>query len=216
MENQKRLKKILKLYQIALHELMRVEIYVDREPIIQLDELLKKIRSRCGDVELITNNDKLILFAFKDYMVQYSEGEVPAELAIMITEKKVEKEKLEMSFRQTWGWNGAEDAVDRTVYIILITDIMASGLDYHTRLELFQKSLYSILEVTSCLAINCHLTQQIVNPQQYLSNNPDDKNYDALMGALNVRLFNIEGSDNEILMDTLRLGIRITRFTVSF
>lgn len=183
-----------------------VEIYTDREPRIQTEELLEKIRNRCGDVELITNNDKLILFTFKDYMIQYSDGKVPAQLAIMVTDKKVDMEKLEMSFYQSWGWEDARDAVDKTLYTILVTDMMTSGLDYHTRLELFQKSLYSILEDTPCLAINWHLTQQIINPNQYISNNPDDKNYDVLMGALNVRLFNIEGSDNEILMDTLGLG----------
>jgi hypothetical protein len=167
---------------------------------------LIKLRSRCGDVELLTNNDNLILFAFKDHMVQYSDGQAPAQLTVMMTDKRIDMEKLEMSFYQSWGWSDAREIVDKTMYTILVTDMMASSLDYNVRLALFQKSLYSILEVTPCLAINWHLTQQIVEPHHYLENNPDNENYDLLIGALNVRLFNIEGSENEILMDTLGLS----------
>lgn len=84
--------------------------------------------------------------------------------------------------------------------------MMTSNLDYLIRLNLFQKSLYSILETIPCQAINCHLIQQIINPLQYLANKPEDEDYDLLFGAMNVRLFNIEGSENEILMDTIGLG----------
>lgn len=183
-----------------------VELFIDKEPEILTEELLNRLRSRCGDVELMTSRNNVILFAFKEYMVQYSDGQAPAQIAVMKTDKKVDMEKLEMSFYQSWGWQDAKKAVERAGYTILVTDMMASALDYETRLELFQKALYSIVEIIPCIAINWHLTQQIVNPEEYLSNNPEDEDYDMLMGAMNVRLFNIEGSDNEFLMDTVGLG----------
>lgn len=183
-----------------------VEVFMDKKPCIPTDELLNKIRTQCGDVELLSKEENLILFAFKDYMVKYSDCQLPAQLAIMITDKRVEIEKLEMSFYQSWRWRDARQAVGKATYTIFITDMMSSNLNYQTRLALFQKGLYSILEVTPCLAINWHLSQQIINPEQYLENKPENENYNLLFGALNVRLFNIEGSDNETLMDTLGLG----------
>jgi hypothetical protein len=183
-----------------------VEIFTENEPNIPADELLSKLRSRCGNVELMADKDSLILFAFKDHIVQYSDGEALAQIAVMITDKKVDMDKLEMSFHQSWGWKDARATVQKTTYTILVTYMMSSGLDYAIRLELFQKTLYSILEVTPCLAINWHLTQQIVRPEKYLDNVPEDECYDLIFGALNVRLFNIEGEDKETLMDTLGLG----------
>lgn len=183
-----------------------VEVFVENKPQIPVDELLSKLRRRCGNVELVANEDKLILFTFKDHVVQYSDGQGPAQIAIMITDKKIDMEKLEMSFYQSWGWKSARSAVQKTAYTILVTDMMAAGLDYTIRLELFQKTLYSLLEVEPCLAINWHLTQQIIDPEKYKDNVPESEDYNLLFGALNVRLFNIEGTENETLMDTMGLG----------
>lgn len=183
-----------------------VELFIDREPCIPTEELLNKLRGRCGDVQLISDKPELLLFFFKDYMVQYLDGQAPAQLAVMITDKKIEMERLEMSFYQSWGWRDAKNTIERTSYTILVTDMMSSSLDYKTRLTLFQKALFSILEVIPCLAINWHISQQIVKPENYLENHPENTNYNLLLGALNVRLFNIEGTDNETLMDTLGLG----------
>ncbi|GFZ33283.1 hypothetical protein CSC2_38090 [Clostridium zeae] len=183
-----------------------VEIFTENEPQIQVDELLIKLRRRCGDVELVTNKDELILFAYKDHIVQYSDGQGPAQIAVMITDKKINMEKLEMSFYQSWGWKDARSAAEKAAYTILVTDMMASGLDYTIRLELFQKTLYSFLEVVPCLAINWHLSQQIIDPEKYKENAPENEDYNLLFGSLNVRLFNIEGTENETLMDTIGLG----------
>ncbi|GKU25211.1 DUF4261 domain-containing protein [Clostridium folliculivorans] len=183
-----------------------VEIFTEKEPQIPVDEILRKLRWRCGNVELVANEDKLILFTFKDHVVQYSDGQGPAQIAVMITDKKIDMENLEMSFYQSWGWKDARSAVQKTAYTILVTDMMASGLDYTIRLELFQKTLYSLLEVVPCLAINWHLTQQIIDPENYKENAPENEDYNLMFGALNVRLFNIEGTENETLMDTIGLG----------
>jgi hypothetical protein len=183
-----------------------IELFIDKEPCIPNEVLLNKLRSRCGEVHLVSDKPELLLFVFKDYMVKYADGQAPAQLAIMITDKKVDMEKLEMSFYQSWGWKDARSSVDKTVYTMLVTDMMSSSLDYQTRLTLFQKALFSILEIVPCLAINWHLSEQIVKPEHYLDNNPDNSNYNLLLGAVNVRLFNIQGSDDETLMDTLGLG----------
>ncbi|MBK1810712.1 DUF4261 domain-containing protein [Clostridium sp. YIM B02505] len=183
-----------------------VEIFTENEPQIPVDGLLSKLRSRCGNVKLVVNKDKSILFTFEDHIVQYSNGQVPSQIAIMIIDKKVDMEKLEMSFYQSWGWKNARATAEKAEYTILVTDMMSSGLDYTIRLELFQKTLYSLLETVPCLAINWHLTQQIIDPEKYLDNIPESEDYNLLFGALNVRLFNIEGTENETLMDTIGLG----------
>lgn len=183
-----------------------VEILLESKPLIDSNLLLNKLRTRCGNVQLISDKNNLYLFVFNDFIVKYSDGQVPAQLAIIISEKSIDMSKYEQSFYQSWSWNNAKDSVDKAKYSMIITDMMASGLDYKTRLSLFQKSLYCVLETTSCLAIHWYLTQQFINPERFLQNNPDNKNYDLLLGALNVRLFNIEGPEDAVIMDTLGLG----------
>lgn len=183
-----------------------VEILTDEKPDIQADEILKRMRKLCGNVDLVSAKENVMLFAFKDYVVKYSNGQMPAEVAIMISDKKIDMKRLEMTFYQSWGWREARKAVSQCEYSVMVTDMMASGLEYHKRLELFQKALYSILEVVPCKALNWNTSQQIINPEMYLKNRAENDNYDILFGALNVRLFNIEGAENETLMDTLGLG----------
>lgn len=183
-----------------------VEVLLENKPKINSSLLLSKLSDRCGNVQLITDKDNLILFAFSDFIVEYSDGQAPAQLAIILSDKTIDMDKYEQSYYQSWSWDNAKNSVSKAKFSILITDMMASGLNYKTRLSLFQKSLYCILEIISCLAIHWHLTQQFINPASFLLNKPDSKNYDLLSGALNVRLLNIEGTEKAIIMDTLGLG----------
>jgi len=182
-----------------------VELFYKSKPNFDRESLSENIRRRCGNIE-IKYESKSILIFFLDHLITYKDGQVPSQIAIMFTDKEINFDQLETSLQQSWGFNNARDVVLNSKYTVLVTDLMSSGLDYKVRIELFQKTLYTILEMSNCEAINWVRSEQVLCPLTYLDNHPDSENYDLLLGVINVRMFNIEGLNDEILMDTLGLS----------
>jgi hypothetical protein len=183
-----------------------VELYLQEKPEIETDLLIEQLTKRCGKVKIVEQKENLLLIMFNEYMIEYEDTEVPAQLAIMITDKKPELENLKLTIAQSWAFSNAEDTVKKAKYSVLVTDIMAAGLEYYSRIDLFQKSLYSLVEQLPCIGINWLASQQIVSPKLYLENRPWEDKYNVLFGALNVRLFKVAEDGNKYIMDTLGLS----------
>ncbi|MBD0380983.1 DUF4261 domain-containing protein [Paenibacillus sedimenti] len=184
-----------------------VELLFEDYPLVSADRILDSLRFYCGNVELATNKENVLLFFFKDYLISFSEGDMPAQIAIMLSSEQLEDmSRLESSFVQSWRWRDVRSTVLKCRYTVLITDFMASGLEYQKRMELFQKALYAIVESCSCKAIHFRVSEQFIEPNDYLSNQPNQPNYDIMIGLMNVRLFNIENTFSETVMDTLGLS----------
>ncbi|MEW9094064.1 MAG: DUF4261 domain-containing protein [Clostridiaceae bacterium] len=187
-----------------------VELLYEKMPNFSADILLKKLRESCRNVEILTETkDKgLLAFIFEDYLVEYKDNKkVPAQCIIAKTDKVIELKSFESSIQQSWEWREAGEAIENCKYSILVSDMMAAGLEYQSRLELFQKFLVTILEEFPCNAIHWVPSGQIVNPITYLESQRDSSNLGHLYGAVNVRFFNISnGVENEMLMDTVGLA----------
>jgi ligand-binding SRPBCC domain-containing protein len=183
-----------------------VELFYEDLPNFDQDKLLSSIRERCGDVDLFARTGAMLGFAFKEHTIEYKDGSAPPQIAIMIANKVPDLDKLEPSFYQSWDFKDARKSVAKCEHTVLVTDLMASSLDYKTRIEIFQKTLYSIMEQAPCAAMYWLHSQRIVEPAQYVLNKPENEDYNLLYGPLNVRLFNIEETKNDTLMDTFGLG----------
>lgn len=189
----------------AFAETYSVELCMKEKPVIFVNELLENMKKYCGNVELVSDQDNNISFAFTDYILEYKNASVPVSIVISTFDQRPNREKLKRSLEQSWSF-GNKESLEECKFTVLVTDIMAIGLEYAKRIELFQKALYAIVELMPCEGIHFHLTEQVLSREEYLENNPLNDNYDLLFGALNVRLFNIEGKENEYLMDTLGLS----------
>jgi len=189
----------------AFAETYSVELCMKEKPVILVNELLENMKKYCGNVELVSNQDNNISFAFTDYILEYKNASVPVSIVISTFDQRPNREKLKKSLEQSWSLENKE-LLEECKITVLVTDIMAIGLEYAKRIELFQKALYAIVELMPCEGIHFHLTEQVLSKEDYLENNPLNDDYDLLLGALNVRLFNIEGKENEYLMDTLGLS----------
>lgn len=189
----------------AFAETYSVELCMKEKPVIIENKLLENMKKYCGNVELVSNKDNNISFAFTDYILEYKNASVPVSIVISLFDQKPPREKLKRSLEQSLSF-GNKDSIEECKFTLLVTDIMAIGLEYTKRIELFQKALYAIVELMPCEGIHFHLTEQVLSREDYLENNPLNDDYDLLFGALNVRVFNIEGKENEYLMDTLGLS----------
>lgn len=187
-----------------------VELLYEEMPNLDTEPLLKRLKESCGNVEILTESEDngLISFIFQDYLVEYKDNKkVPAQCIIAKTNKKVEVQSFESSIQQSWEWREAKDEIKKCRYSVLVSDMMAAGLTYKDRLELFQKLLFSIIEEFPCTAINWTPSGQIVNLAAYIESQKDGSKLGYLYGAVNVRFFNIsDGAENEMLMDTLGLA----------
>ena len=147
----------------------------------------------------------LLMFFHVDYLVEYKDKKVPPQFVVMYPNKGKEKEGNYIgSYQQSWGWRNAKETIENSSFSVLATDMMASGLPYQERIQLFRNSLRALLEVVACNGVHFQPSQQFVRPNKFLESFTGDSP-DQLFGVLNVRFFNIEGS-GEFLMDTLGLA----------
>jgi hypothetical protein len=202
----KKYKEKLKDVSDGFVETYSVELYMKEKPIILENKLLENIKKYCGNVKIISDQDTNITFAFMDYVLDYKNVSVPVTMTLSISHEELENEKLKKSLKQSWNYNKDKESIEKCKIKVIVTDLMAIGLEYTKRVELFQKALYAIVELIPCEGINFHISEQVITREDYLENNPLDDEYDPLFGILNVRIFKIEGQRNEYIMDTLGLS----------
>jgi hypothetical protein len=183
-----------------------VQLLFDGMPKLDGDLLLSELRKRCGNVEKLDGKEDFYCYAFKDHVVEYKDGKVPAQIFIAFPNKDKGKSDYEQSLQQSWGWKEARDIVNTCTTELLLTELMAYGLEYKTRINLFHHALESVLSITSCKAIHWTVCQQFISPITYLEARKAG-NFHPLQFALNVRLFNISNKSGEMLMDTMGLSI---------
>lgn len=189
----------------AFAETYSVELYMKEQPTILENKLLENIKKYCGNAKIMSNQDNNITIAFMDYILEYKNASAPVGIVITKINEKPKIEKLRRSLGQSINVKN-EQAVENCNFRILVTDVMAIGLEYTKRVELFQKALYAIVELMPCEGIHFPITEQVISREDYLENNPLNDDYDLLFGILNVRLFKIPNKEKEYLMDTLGLS----------
>jgi hypothetical protein len=178
-------------------------------PAVSKPHLLEALRRRCGRVDALDGNPQsdMLAFVHVDHAVQYRDGVMPAQFFVSGSPKPPDPRNLEPSLQQTWDWPGARAAAQQAGATLLVTDLMASGLELHTRLRLFQQSLLAVLEcVPEPLAIHWTPAQRLLTaPMLYQSKQPDA--YDEIFPAINTRFFNVsDRQPGEMLMDTVGLA----------
>jgi Domain of unknown function (DUF4261) len=184
-----------------------VELLYEAVPHIDGAALLSELQKRCGKVDRLGDKDDFYLYAFPDHIIEYKDGKIPAQALLAYPDKGKEKLNLEEALQQSWGWPEAREAVVTCRVPLLLTEMMARGLEYKTRLGLFHNALESVLTIAPCKAIHWVTSQQLVNPSAYLEARKSG-DFHPLQFALNVRFYNVSsGKRGEMFMDTMGLGI---------
>ena len=185
-----------------------VQLLYEEIPILDGDLLLSELEKRCGKVERLGDKEDIYMYSFSEYVVEYKDGKkAPAQIFLAFPDKGKEMQEFdEQSFQQSWSWEDARDVVGTCNTALILTELMAQGLDYKTRTILFHNALESVLSLIPCKAIHWSVCQQFVNPVSYLEAKRSE-HFHPLQFGLNVRFFNISNTSGEMLMDSLGLGI---------
>ena len=201
-------------------ELLAVKLFFVDEPKIDDDKIENSLNTKFTNIgfsDVDDSRNKSRQYFFKDYEVEFKEGKIPAQGSIFIPETEgIEIEKLVTTFRQSWNWREAESVVKTCKFEILLTDIMSRKLDYKLRLEFFQKFVASIVEAMNPQAVWISNGDKIMNREEYLDCF-GKSDYQNLNGFMNVRMFNIQKSNGEMIMDTLGLNsLGLPDFEIKF
>ncbi|MCM3342535.1 DUF4261 domain-containing protein [Paenibacillus sp. MER TA 81-3] len=199
-----------------------VELKYKRQPELDRNFLYEKVERYTGKIEQPeqqetdaaglavweadeVDKDNMIHFFHLNYMVQYAEGEMPAQTSLMNMDNRPASD-YETAIQQSWHWQEAAQTLHECNYSLLLADMMASGLDPKSRLQLFTGVLQALLEAAPCDAIYFRESDKLVEPKAYLAAIEEGA---LLYGAMNMRFYNVEGTGSgraEGLMDSIGLA----------
>lgn len=190
-------------------ELFMVKLFFEAKPILNDELIEKELNNRFEIIKFPETSDKAENsrhYFFNDYEVKFAEGNIPAQAIIFIPdENKIEYSELNNSFEQSWNWKHAEETVKKCSYEILLTDLMSRNLDYKERVEYFQKFVAGIVSAMRPNAVWIRNSEVILEPNDFIEKSSQN-NYQNVNAFMNVRLFNIQEEENEMIMDTLGLN----------
>ena len=175
-----------------------IELLFDSKPILEIKDALKELEKNIGTIEH-KKSDKLNMFFLLDHKTTYEGGkQVPCQLTLLHADSKKDNDLLEEEIQQSWQTPNASEIVSRTKYKILLTDLMASGLEAKKRLFILSNALSVFVKYSNCIGIANKNTQQIIDAGKI--RNSDD----LLLSFINIRFFN--AGDQGFLMDSLGLS----------
>lgn len=179
-----------------------VELLFFENPFFENKKLLFELKKVFSNVEILFNTKNLTSFVFNDYISTTEGIDIPVQILVMKENSQLNLIKLKNSLNQTLDWDNAENTINNCNYALVISDFMATELNYTDRIYLFNKFLKILLEILPCKAIHWSYSQKIVEPNEYKIALEQESLY-SLYGIVNVRYFK---KDNYFIMDTIGLS----------
>ncbi|SKC81401.1 DUF4261 domain-containing protein [Ohtaekwangia koreensis] len=159
-------------------------------------------------------NQRSRQYFFRDYIVRYGEGDLPAQGTIFKPEKEFSQQTLASAYRQAWHWHNAEATAGTCKYDLMVGDLMSMLLTHQDRVEYYQKFLTAVVKALKPTAIYFPASEKLIEPEEYLKQ-IEEHGFRNLYALINVRLFNVEGKG--MLMDSLGLqALGLPDFQIQF
>lgn len=181
-----------------------VELLYGELPLLSRDEILEKLRDRCGAVSPVDNSTEGGLnFFFPSVRVPFKGQEMPVQVALEVRSGACSPEELKPAMSQTWDWADKQKAVAKHSSRVVLKDLLCQGLPYKSRLGLFHNVLQGVMELLTPVAIWWKPSSKMVEPAGLLrALAPGDKR-EPTRGAVNIRRTLTKDSFSGIVMDTV-------------
>ena len=169
-------------------------------------KIQKALLSKFEKVDIVANvKDSLSTFAIWKYIVEYKDKQrLPAQVLMSDFEPFDENSIDSLQRSQLWDCPEKDEILAACKYKLMLSDFIASGLEYKERAELLTGWLETALELLpDCTAVWIPSSGKLLTREQVLDN-PWNENCRFLHFGMNVRFFNIQGT-NDMLVDTLGL-----------
>ena len=171
------------------------------------DFMVSVLNKHLGDVDCFSCDDTSAGFMAKRYSVHYEEENKNMPPMLMLTKAcEIEKPVMnEMDISQTWNCPEAEEILASCKYQVFANDMMAAGLHYLERAEMLTDYVDALLEIyPTCKAVVFETSKKMYTRDELVNCNvaKEDK---FIYYAVNVRFFNIQGTD-DMIVDTVGMG----------
>ena len=171
-------------------------------------EYMHKIMNKhLGETDCFCHDDKVAGFAPKNYLVHFEKDnmDIPPQLMVMDC-IKIEKPIMDDIARsQLWNCPEGEELLETCKYQVVATDMMAAGLEYKARAEMLVDYIEALMEIfPSCKAIIFENSKKMFSREEIL-NCTMPKETRFIYYAVNVRFFNIQGTE-DMIVDTLGMS----------
>lgn len=170
---------------------------------------MEALGRRLGQVDVPEDAslDKAFLFFLRDYPVELEDATVPAQLTLLGTDKPVDPARYQEALQQCWDIEDPGKVLEQCRYSVVLINMMSSTLPQHVRRQIVARALPSLIDVLEVDLIYWSPAERLVDPEKLATElNKPDQIKSPTYGFTNVRFYNIEGTDGDMVMDTLGLG----------
>lgn len=192
----------------ALDRMYSVDLLYQQPPVLPTGTLLEALQAKCPGLEPLSRDQssKMLAYVQTRHLVPYRDHRVPAQLLVIPGRRERDAVSIEDSIQQSWTQRNARELVSAAPHVVCVSDMMASGLPYKERLDVFLHALSAILEVVPCQAIHWRVSQQILTPDRFRDGRSGGEGHFVSTGPLNVRFFDIGNAPVAKLADTMGLA----------
>jgi hypothetical protein len=141
-----------------------VDLLYESAPLWTREEVIRALAERCGAVEPVSPDEKVLHFRFPDIRVPRAGKETPVQCALAVQGKAIDARDVESAFAQTRDWGEARAVVEGHLASVGVTDVLAAGLPYKNRLRLFLDVLHGLMDLAGPLAILWRPAGKFVRP----------------------------------------------------
>lgn len=160
-----------------------------------------------GETDCFCHDEKCAGFSAKKYLVHYEKDNVDVPPHLMITGCcKIDQPVMdELSISQLWDCRNGSEILEGCEYQVLATDMMAAGLHYKNRAEMLVNYIEALAELyPSCKAFVFETSKKMLTREAILNcSMPKESRF--IYYAVNVRFFNIQGTD-DMLVDSIGMS----------
>jgi Domain of unknown function (DUF4261) len=168
--------------------------------------LLNDLATSLGRVEQSPQNT-LLHYVLKDFPVQFQDGSGAAQVLVGVHPRGRPKWDVSKSVGQSWRLPNADQRLSTCQHSALISDLMSSPLDHHQRRTILSAVLRAAVRNSNVELVHFIPTMQLVDAQEALMElSTQRERISPTYGFLNVRLYRVLESGNDMVLDTLGLS----------
>jgi hypothetical protein len=189
-----------------------VDLLFNSPPVIDPTRLFECLRTQCPDIAPLgkdSSSRELFAYIHRDHPVRYKDGAIPAQFLVIPGPRPGDSIALADAVGQSWSEPKVADLVRGAPHQALVTDMMAGGLPYKERLNIYLAALEAVVRHLCPSAIHWRNSQQVRTPDAFLAARGGGEKNVLFAGPINVRMFRIANGagPSEMVMDTRGLSV---------
>ena len=171
------------------------------------EHMHKIMNKHLGETDCFCHDEKVAGFAPKKYIANFENGKQQVHPQLMIMECLEIKNPImdDIAQSQLWECPEGDEILEFCKYQVIATDMLAAGLDYKDRAEMLVDYVEALVELyPTCKAVVFETSKKMFTREAIINCNIP-KSARFIYYAVNVRFFNIQGTNDKIV-DSIGMG----------